>query len=136
MLKTNEFRKKMADAFIKSLEEKQFEWKKEWAAMETPYNVISGKKYRGTNKFFLYLQSQERLSEGEIPDPRWATFKQIQDAGWKVKKGAKGFVVELWKPYDFESKREISWKISIHAPTRGATAIFAKKFSFLSAKIV
>lgn len=28
MLKTNEFRKKMADAFIKSLEEKQFEWKK------------------------------------------------------------------------------------------------------------
>ena len=27
-------------------------------------------------------------------------------------------------------------KISIHAPTRGATAIFAKKFSFLSAKIV
>ena len=110
MLKTNEFRKKMADAFIKSLEEKQFEWKKEWAAMETPYNVISGKKYRGTNKFFLYLQSQERLSEGEIPDPRWATFKQIQDAGWKVKKGAKGFVVELWKPYDFESKREISWK--------------------------
>lgn len=63
-----------------------------------------------TNKFFLYLQSQERLPEGEIPDPRWATFKQIQDAGWKVKKGAKGFVVELWKPYDFESKREISWK--------------------------
>lgn len=34
MLKTNEFRKKMADVFIKSLEEKQFEWKKEWAAME------------------------------------------------------------------------------------------------------
>ena len=27
-------------------------------------------------------------------------------------------------------------RISIHAPTRGATAIFAKKFSFLSAKIV
>ena len=27
-------------------------------------------------------------------------------------------------------------QISIHAPTRGATAIFAKKFSFLSAKIV
>ena len=27
-------------------------------------------------------------------------------------------------------------KISIHAPTRGATSIFAKKFSFLSAKIV
>lgn len=59
---------------------------KEWAAMETPYNVISGRKYRGTNKFFLYLQSQERLPEGEIPDPRWATFKQIQDAGWKVKR--------------------------------------------------
>lgn len=103
MLKTNEFRKKMADVFIKSLEEKQFEWKKEWAAMETPYNVISGKKYRGTNKFFLYLQSQERLSEGEIPDPRWATFKQIQDAGWKVKKGAKGFVVELWKDTFYNS---------------------------------
>lgn len=33
------------------------------------------------------------------------------------------------------SKFNIS-AISIHAPTRGATAIFAKKFSFLSAKIV
>ena len=32
--------------------------------------------------------------------------------------------------------RLISHSISIHAPTRGATAIFAKKFSFLSAKIV
>lgn len=30
----------------------------------------------------------------------------------------------------------VVWDISIHAPTRGATAIFAKKFSFLSAKIV
>ena len=29
-----------------------------------------------------------------------------------------------------------NYNISIHAPTRGATAIFAKKFSFLSAKIV
>ena len=29
-----------------------------------------------------------------------------------------------------------TYGISIHAPTRGATAIFAKKFSFLSAKIV
>lgn len=110
MVKTNEFRKKMADIFIKSLEEKQFEWKKEWAAMETPYNVVSGRKYRGINKFVLYLQAQERLQDGEIPDPRWATFKQIQDAGWKVKKGAKGCVVELWKPYDPELKREISWK--------------------------
>ena len=34
MLKTNEFRKKMADALIKSLDEKQFEWKKELSAME------------------------------------------------------------------------------------------------------
>ena len=30
----------------------------------------------------------------------------------------------------------MTFKISIHAPTRGATSIFAKKFSFLSAKIV
>ncbi len=109
MMNKNEFRKKMADTFIKSLEEKQFDWKKEWAAMETPYNVVSGRKYRGTNKFVLYLQAQERLRDGEIPDPRWATFKQIQEAGWKVKKGAKGCVIELWKPYDPERKREISW---------------------------
>ena len=90
MLKTNEFRKKMADVFIKSLEEKQFEWKKEWAAMETPYNVISGRKYRGTNKFFLYLQSQELRHYGKmrkdylkekfrIPDGRHLNRSKMQD---------------------------------------------------------
>ncbi len=30
-------------------------------------------------------------------DPRWMTFKQASDNGWKVKKGAKGTHVTFWK---------------------------------------
>lgn len=85
--KTNEYRKAVADAFIKSLTENELQWKKGWQTTTTvPQNAISGKSYKGLNRFFLTLQSMAN----NITDPRWATFKQIQDKGWHLNKGAKG----------------------------------------------
>ena len=104
--KTKEFRKSIAEAFIKSLEEKQLDWKKEWNGPSIhPVNAINNKRYKSINKFWLSMIAIERGTE----DPRWCTFKQIQDKGWKLNKGSKGVKIEYWLPYDKKEKKGISW---------------------------
>ncbi len=39
-------------------------------------------------------------------DNRWATFNQIKDAGWHVKKGAKSALIEKWKQFAFYKENE------------------------------
>ena len=106
--KTKEFRQNLADIFIKSLPEKQLEWKQGWNAsgnMQVPVNAYTGKPYKGINRMYLWLCSAEKGSA----DNRWATFRQIQQKGWHLKKGSKGCRVEYWQPYDFVWKSPIDW---------------------------
>ena len=85
--KTKKFRQQIAEAFIKSLEEKQLDWKKGWNGQSmSPINATNSKKYKGINKFWLGITAMIRKTE----DYRWCTFKQIQDKGWKLNKGSKG----------------------------------------------
>ncbi len=105
--KTKEFRQQVAEVFIKSLEEKQLDWKKGWNGPSMyPVNALSNKRYKGVNKFWLGMIAMERGTE----DPRWCTFKQIQDKGWKLNKGSKGVKVEYWMPYDKKEKKGITWE--------------------------
>lgn len=106
--KTKEYREKIAEIFIKSLEEKELNWKKNWTASGShiPYNVISQKNYKGANRLYLSFLS----IKNNWDDPRFATFKQIQDKGWKLQKGSKGNQVEYWMPYDFEKKKVLTWQ--------------------------
>ena len=114
---TKEFRKNIADTFIKALSEKQLDWKKNWSggAMERPVNAITGKGYKGLNWISLMLNNMHAVDKGMVSDNRWATFKQIQDKGWKVRKGARGCKVEYWQPYDFKQKKPISWEEFVKA---------------------
>lgn len=107
--KTKEFRQHIADAFVQALSEKGLEWKKGWVT-NPPINAVTGKRYKGLNHFSLSMAMFEYAKSGEGYDNRWATFKQVQDKGWKVKKGAKGQKVEYWQPYDFEKKAPITWE--------------------------
>lgn len=104
--KTKEHRKKIAAIFIKSLEEKGLEWKKEWKGISMmPINGTNNKGYKGINRFSLSLAAMER----KIEDPRWCTFLQIKNNDWKLKKGSKGEKIEYWMPYDKELKKNITW---------------------------
>ena len=51
-----------------------------------PENAFSGKSYTGGNALYLALAGQER----GFGDNRWATFRQIAQAGGHVKKGEHG----------------------------------------------
>lgn len=104
---TKEFREKIAAAFIKSLEENPFAWKKEWQGLSSaPINGSKGRKYNGLNRFWL----QHQIFENGWQDPRFYTFKQVSDMGLKVKSGSKAVKVEFWSFYDPESKKKLTYK--------------------------
>ncbi|SCG83670.1 DNA primase traC [Proteiniborus sp. DW1] len=104
--KTKEYRQKLADTFVKSLKENRLDWKKEWKGQSMiPINGTNNKRYKGINRFWLGFVSLEK----GYTDPRWCTFNQIRNKGWRLNKGAKGEQVEYWMPYDFVKKKVITW---------------------------
>lgn len=104
---TIDFRKRVADEFVKALQEKEYSWRKGWKAFGCkPQNAVSGYMYRGINRLHLSMLCS---MEG-ITDCRFATFKQIKDQGWHLKKGSKGVSVEYWMPFDKNQKKILSWE--------------------------
>lgn len=72
-------------------------WQKPWnSAVGLPYNGVSKKMYRGVNIFILAMQGYS--------DPRWFTFKQIQEKGGKVIKGQKSTQIVFWRILRKEEK--------------------------------
>ncbi len=104
--KKEEYRKFLVDSFVNALKENQLDWKKGWStSISTPINAINGRPYKGINSFSLMMAAAMRGTD----DQRWCTFKQIQDKGWKLKKGSKHMTVEYWMPYDKEIKKFVTW---------------------------
>lgn len=105
--KTKEYRENLASMFVHVLEEKQLEWKQDWQGkFGNPFNGISGYRYHGINSLNLSLIAAARGYE----DPRWATFNQVREKGWKLKNAkGQGVKVEYWFPFDKEKKKAISW---------------------------
>lgn len=78
---------------IELLEQGAIPWKKPWNAQSNyPRNLTSKKPYRGVNVFLLACQ--------QYSNPWWLTFKQVQEKGGHVIKGAKSTPVIFWKWLD------------------------------------
>lgn len=105
--KVKAYRTQLAENFIHVLEEKGLDWKKEWSGISNlPYNVKSKAVYKGINRFRLLLVSAQR----KYTDSRWATFRQVQEMGLKLKNAkGQGVKVEYWYPYDRQTHQVISW---------------------------
>ena len=69
---------------IEQLEKGNVPWQKPWSGLERPVNWKTGKEYRGVNLLLL-------------PPGEYATFKQVQEAGGRVKKDSKAYTVVFWK---------------------------------------
>lgn len=82
------FHQSLAALLIKQLESNTSIFSTPWKSqsLQPPINAVTEKRYNGVNIFALLLRSVE---EG-FADPRWATFKQAEKEGWKVRKGARG----------------------------------------------
>jgi antirestriction protein ArdC len=63
-------------------------WRRPWQA-GLPRNAFSNRPYSGINSILLNL--------APYSDPRWATMKQINEHGGKVRKGERSSLVVFWK---------------------------------------
>lgn len=107
-----ENRKKIVDKIIANMEKGYVfsEWSWDRNAF-LPQNAVTGIKYQGINKLNLSFASIENGYE----DPRWLTFKKIQELGLKLSNQAKGkgVLCEKWiwetkvKVIDEETKEPI-----------------------------
>lgn len=93
---------------LEELERGNVPWRKPWTGGEH-FNFSTQKKYTGKNQKYLQFLSTVR----GIDDPRWMTFKQIQDLQKdrpevKLKKGSKGVTLYFYSVYDKELKRNLS----------------------------
>lgn len=95
-IKLNDSQQAFVDAVLNSLEEERVPWRRPWMyAGSSQYNPVSGVKYKGTNQMMLEMYGNMRNQD----DPRWCTFKQAQEKGWRIKKGSKSvkiFYPLLW----------------------------------------
>lgn len=83
-------------AFIEALRERMQQvgsFSKCWDANALRgMNPRSGNTYQGGNR----IRIADDIIRNKYEDHRYMTFKQIQDAGYKLKKGAKGIRLEKW----------------------------------------
>ncbi len=113
---TDEFRKSLADSFLKVLEEKGSAWQKDWnlGGSDAPQNGVTGKRYKGMNAFSLALL----CSQKGYTDPRFVTMVQIMDKkhlyhpgkNWHLKAGSKATYVEYWYMKDKEANKAVTWE--------------------------
>lgn len=104
MAATNKVREELAQAFLAALKEDHIPWRACWT-QGRPYNAVSGRRYKGVNTLRLSMLADER----DYTDPRWCTFQQAKEKGWKIRKGEHAAKVEYWAMYDAEEKKLLSW---------------------------
>jgi antirestriction protein ArdC len=102
MSKQNEIKKEYLNT-IQNLKEIMLEnpkWIKDWAIGIR--NIVSNTSYSILNQLFLSLEMRKR----GYKEPYFATFKQIKEAGAKLKKGSKGFTIWFYKPLEITKEVE------------------------------
>lgn len=88
----------VTDKIIAQLEAGNIPWIKPWTDSGhggLPYNVITGKPYRGINSMILFAPG---------PGEGWLTYKQANQVGAQVRKGEKGSMIVFFKPLRIEDK--------------------------------
>lgn len=81
----------VAKKLITLLERGAAPWQKPWAPSSrgtAPYNIASGRRYKGINSLNLMAQPFE--------DPRWMTLNQANFKGARVRRHERGTAIRRW----------------------------------------
>jgi len=95
----------VTDRIIALMESGVIPWRKTWGDTKPPANYVSKNEYRGINTFMLNAAMYQSRY--------WMSFKQIGEAGGRVKKGEKGFPVIFWKRLEISSDEDGIKKIRL-----------------------
>lgn len=91
--KVMDSRRELVEKIIALMEEGYHQNQPLWNRnMLRPHNPESKAVYRGGNRLRLMVAAQEAGYE----DCRWMTYKQMQEAGYHLKKGQHGILCEKW----------------------------------------
>ena len=98
--KVEDYYRRVADSLIAQIERGTAPWTEAWRPGEKalPYNIKSGKPYRGGNSVWLASTATRR----GYSDERWGTYKQIGDLDGQVRRGEKGCAILFWQ---FEARQ-------------------------------
>ena len=95
----------VTDRIIKQLESGVIPWEKPWTGIRSgAFNRVSKRSYSLLNQMML-------KHDGE-----YATFKQWQDLGGKIRKGEKSEIIVFWKVLPVEEEQENGEKIVKQIP--------------------
>ena len=91
----DDYYRRVADVLIAQVKAGTAPWVQSWQPGERgrPYNLQSGKSYRGGNSTWLASVAQMRGYQ----DERWGTYRQIAAAGGQVRRGQKGASIIYWQ---------------------------------------
>ncbi|MBQ6001530.1 MAG: DUF1738 domain-containing protein [Synergistaceae bacterium] len=102
-------REEITNSLVEAIKAGTAPWTRPWWGREAPKN-ISGREYSGINTLILTVKGLQ-LDGGT--DPRWMTFHQAEEHGLRVKKGAKGTHVTLWKPITEADEQDNSKVVAV-----------------------
>jgi antirestriction protein ArdC len=88
------------EKILEHLEKGVIPWQRPWKTNSMPTSVVTGKEYRGINRFLLALQPYECS--------QWITFKQANKLGGKIRKGERSYPVFF---FQFLEKEDNEGKI-------------------------
>ena len=90
--KVYEQRKQIAEDIAKSMQSDGLQWVAPFSSLQLPRNGSSGRQYNGRNIAHLFFIAKRR----GYTDPRWFTFNQAKEKGYKVRKGEHATSIEKW----------------------------------------
>lgn len=80
----------VTEKILAQLEAGTVPWRKPWTSAQLqPRNLVSGKAYRGVNRFMLACTGHA--------SPFWLSYKQALQLGGHVRKGEKSTLIVFWK---------------------------------------
>ena len=101
--KLSKTREMLVNEYVKSLEQDQLPWIKEWGS-KPPHNAITKTPYRLYNKVLLwYIQERNHYE-----DSRWCTIRQAESREWFVKKGEKSIPLEFYYYYNKRTHKSMT----------------------------
>lgn len=124
MSKQKEYADQIADEFIAAVKAGTAPWQKDWEAgeLQLPFNVKTGKRYRGSNIFNL-------MKNGYV-HPEWITLNQAKDLGYYVRKGEKGTPIAFFSFVDEEGKKLNQEDLKNRADDELVKPLFVKSYVF------
>ena len=102
--KPRDLRQEVTDKMIEVLDKGEIPWNKPWESFENglPRNMATGREYNGANSLMLMMAGYH--------DPRFGTFRQVNELGGKVTRGEKGIPIEFWGKEPFYQRRDTTVK--------------------------